>query len=131
MKLLMPKKSVTNENILAMMYVNNLRGVAQHAAARLDVELEECDPDLFSEFAFIAEGYAIALAYVRTAEDTAEAEEYLEGCCQVFRREISELTMVDRGFPDFVRKGYDKLLASIAAKMERNGVSGAFRPTLH
>ncbi|MGK7530155.1 hypothetical protein, partial [Salmonella enterica] len=77
------------------------------------------------------EGYAIALSYARYVDDVTEAKRYLEGCCQVFREEITEMEMVDRGLPEFVKAGYDKLLQSIADEIGRRGLTVVHSATLH
>ncbi|EBQ5762016.1 hypothetical protein BTA67_07940 [Salmonella enterica] len=131
MKLIMPKTVPNQDMVTTTLFSESLRNSVRQTASRLDVAVEELDPGVFMKYAFIAEGYAIALSYARYVDDVTEAKRYLEGCCQVFREEITEMEMVDRGLPEFVKVGYDKLLQSIADEIGRRGLTVAHSATLH
>lgn len=131
MKLIMPKTVPNQDMVTTTLFSESLRNSVRQTASRLDVAVEELDPAVFMKYAFIAEGYAIALSYARYVDDVTEAKRYLEGCCQVFREEITEMEMVDRGLPEFVKAGYDKLLQSIADEIGRRGLTVVHSATLH
>ncbi|EPR5305981.1 hypothetical protein ACU6MQ_001609 [Salmonella enterica subsp. enterica serovar Newport] len=131
MKLIMPKTVPNQDMVTTTLFSESLRNSVRQTASRLDVAVEELDPEIFMKYAFIAEGYAIALSYARYVDDVTEAKRYLEGCCQVFREEITEMEMVDRGLPEFVKAGYDKLLQSIADEIKRRGLTVVHSATLH
>lgn len=131
MKLIMPKTVPNQDMVTTTLFSESLRNYVRQTASRLDVAVEELDPGVFMKYAFIAEGYAIALSYARYVDDVTEAKRYLEGCCQVFREEITEMEMVDRGLPEFVKVGYDKLLQSIADEIKRRGLTVVHSATLH
>lgn len=131
MKLIMPKTVPNQDMVTTTLFSESLRNSVRQTASRLDVAVEELDPGVFMKYAFIAEGYAIALSYARYVDDVTEAKRYLEGCCQVFREEITEMEMVDRGLPEFVKVGYDKLLQSIADEIGRRGLTVVHGATLH
>ncbi len=131
MKLIMPKTVPNQDMVTTTLFSESLRNSVRQTASRLDVAVEELDPGVFMKYAFIAEGYAIALSYARYVDDVTEAKRYLEGCCQVFREEITEMEMVDRGLPEFVKVGYDKLLQSIADEIKRRGLTVVHSSTLH
>ncbi len=131
MKLIMPKTVPNQDMVTTTLFSESLRNSVRQTASRLDVAVEELDPGVFMKYAFIAEGYAIALSYARYVDDVTEAKRYLEGCCQVFREEITEMEMVDRGLPEFVKVGYDKLLQSIADEIKRRGLTVVHSATLH
>ncbi|EAB4791093.1 hypothetical protein AA316_002660 [Salmonella enterica subsp. enterica] len=131
MKLIMPKTVPNQDMVTTTLFSESLRNSVRQTASRLDVAVEELDPGVFMKYAFIAEGYAIALSYARYVDDVTEAKRYLEGCCQVFREEITEMEMVDRGLPEFVKVGYDKLLQSIADEIGRRGLTVVHSATLH
>jgi hypothetical protein len=130
-KLIMPKTVPNQDMVTTTLFSESLRNSVRQTASRLDVAVEELDPGVFMKYAFIAEGYAIALSYARYVDDVTEAKRYLEGCCQVFREEITEMEMVDRGLPEFVKVGYDKLLQSIADEIKRRGLTVVHSATLH
>jgi hypothetical protein len=127
----MPKTVPNQDMVTTTLFSESLRNSVRQTASRLDVAVEELDPGVFMKYAFIAEGYAIALSYARYVDDVTEAKRYLEGCCQVFREEITEMEMVDRGLPEFVKVGYDKLLQSIADEIKRRGLTVVHSATLH
>ncbi|WNT47934.1 hypothetical protein SPLA3_PHROGS00129 [Salmonella phage SPLA3] len=127
----MPKTVPNQDMVTTTLFSESLRNSVRQTASRLDVAVEELDPGVFMKYAFIAEGYAIALSYARYVDDVTEAKRYLEGCCQVFREEITEMEMVDRGLPEFVKVGYDKLLQSIADEIGRRGLTVVHSATLH
>lgn len=131
MKLIMPKTVPNQDMVTTTLFSESLRNSVRQTASRLDVAVEELDPGVFMKYVFIAEGYAIALSYARYVDDVTEAKRYLEGCCQVFREEITEMEMVDRGLPEFVKVGYDKLLQSIADEIKRRGLTVVHSATLH
>lgn len=131
MKLIMPKTVPNQDMVTTTLFSESLRNSVRQTASRLDVAVEELDPGVFMKYAFIAEGYAIALSYARYVDDVTEAKRYLEGCCRVFREEITEMEMVDRGLPEFVKVGYDKLLQSIADEIKRRGLTVVHSATLH
>ncbi|AXF51063.1 hypothetical protein MLDJOKPK_00033 [Salmonella phage SPAsTU] len=133
MKLLMPNKK-RPDSYAELQWVHALRNTVTEAARRLDVSVEECDYEVFQRFAFVGEAYRFALFHVLFADDTTACAEYLDNCCKVFREEMDEMTFVDLGLPEYVRRGLDGILAEANRTLEANGqppVPFPSTPTLH
>uniref|UniRef100_UPI00344BC18D hypothetical protein n=1 Tax=Salmonella enterica TaxID=28901 RepID=UPI00344BC18D len=69
MKLIMPKTVPNQDMVTTTLFSESLRNSVRQTASRLDVAVEELDPGVFMKYAFIAEGYAIALSYARYVDD--------------------------------------------------------------
>lgn len=126
MKLVMPNKNINNFDSNALVNVNSLRGLVQTAARRLEAEVVEVDYEVFVQYSFVGEAYRIALYHAMYADDISPVKEYLARCVEVFQGGREEMEFVDGEFPDYVRAGFDRLLARMNKKLEANGTSGAF-----
>ncbi|HHS7556228.1 TPA: hypothetical protein ACTPQ1_004518 [Salmonella enterica] len=120
MKLLMPNKQRSKTHA-ELQWVNALRNTVTEASRRLDVAVEECDYEVFCRFAFVVEAYRFALFHVVFSDDATACAEYLDNCCKVFRGEMDEMTFVDLGLPEYVRRGFDSILAEANRTLQANG----------
>lgn len=128
MKLVMPSSNVNihTHDYNTIVNVNALRNLVQSAATRLKAEIVEIDYDVFVQFSFVGEAYRIALYHAMYADEISDVKNYLERCVEVFQGQREEMAFVDGEFPDYVRAGFDRLLAAANKKLQENGMSGAF-----
>lgn len=128
MKLVMPSKNVNihTHDYTTIVNVNALRNLVQATANSLKAEIVEIDYDVFVQFSFVGEAYRIALYHAMYADDISNVKNYLERCVEVFQGQRDEMAFVDGEFPDYVRAGFDRLLAAANKKLQENGTSGAF-----